>query len=505
MVISAVSRAAGKILRKARGPSVKRKDRTKITTKGITKKKFVRVIKDTTKKKFVRATQDSHIKAKRAQERDTARIATTVLPDPQVRYRLVTDIVDEQVPGMRSVNSGTFELGLYRRKLSPKRSGLTGSELRSTEPLIPENTASSMKRYEAQVKAKELARDDASHSRRYGLGEFGLSFSNIRGAAAEPYTIRYKAGTTVPVEGLFGQTKGFKTVKTTAKTYSEDVRRAAADDAALDDYITGGGDGNAWSPPGGSESYAIFNKKGEITRRDHMYWGSGYKKTLKEIKELVHSGDVSYTKWKKARQVHPQVARIEKAAKAKRMIKVSGKEGKARGSLVFTDYYETPERQWAFMQRGDTWMNPDDGYGRFMVGTPTQDILSTIGIQGKKFKRKKLTMRNDLKRIRLAKKQVAIMEKDMATKKSDRWVDFREPVLGQSPLLGIPRTRNIKAVSRKRQGIVAGTGFAISGALLYGQHDSYKIKKSPKIKRGYTGRLIKTSRGFVQERKKGKR
>ena len=61
-----------------------------------------------------------------------------------------------------------------------------------------------------------------------------------------------------------------------------------------------------------------------------MYWGSGDKKRLRDIKELVHSGDVSYTKWKKARQVHPQVARIEKAAKAKRMIKVSGKEGKAR-------------------------------------------------------------------------------------------------------------------------------------------------------------------------------
>ena len=288
MVISAVSRAAGKILRKARGQSVKRKDKTKITTKG------------TSKKKSVRATPDLHVKAKRAQERDTARIATTVLPNPKVKRKLMTDVVKETGVGPRE----RFQIGLYR-----------GGELRSTEPLIPENTPSSIKRYEAQVKAKELAESGQYSTyptgRRYGLGEFGFDFSNIRGAAAEPYTwrrdIRDGPPKSIVVEGLFGKTKGFKTVKTTAKTYSKDVRRAAADDQALDDYITGGGDGNAWSPPGGSETYAIFNKKGEITRYDDMYWGSGDKKRLRDIKELVHSGDVSYTKWKKARQVHPQV------------------------------------------------------------------------------------------------------------------------------------------------------------------------------------------------------
>ena len=239
-----------------------------------------------------------------------------------------------------------------------------------------------------------------------------------------------------------------------------------------------------------------------------MYWGSGDKKRLRDIKELVHSGDVSYTKWKKARQVHPQVARIEKAAKAKRMIKVSGKEGKARGSLVFTGADEelihgNPNRVWAFIRQSDEWMGPDDGYMRFMVGSPTQDVLSTMGVQGKKFapmwKKGKTSAARTIAYERLTskrasrastKKQVAIMEKDMAIKR-------QRGILLKSSYYG--------GRVRKRQGIVAGTGFAISGALLYGQHDSYKIKKSPKIKRGYTGKLIKTSRGFVQERKKGKR
>ena len=110
-------------------------------------------------------------------------------------------------------------------------------------------------------------------------------------------------------------------------------------DRRLDDHITGGGDGNAWSPPGGSESYTIYNKQGEITRYDSMYWGEGSKKSLSDIKELVQSGDVSYTKWKKAPDTHPQVTRVEKAGKSTRMIKMSGKEGKTRGQLMKLPMY----------------------------------------------------------------------------------------------------------------------------------------------------------------------
>ena len=353
-----------------------------------------------------------------------------LLPNPPVKRKLVKDILREggsdrggrMATRIESMDKGDHigvDVGLLR-----------GGKLKSIEPQKPQQqaTAAEWKRYHAQVaqqkKAGSLYRDfEYPTGVKYGLGVDRLEWDNLRGTDM-PYQLKNVTDkTTLPVMSFFGKTKGFKTKKTlSGKKYRAEIEADAEMGRQLDDHITGGGDGNAWSPPGGSEVYAIYNKQGVVTRYDSMYWGSGRKKSLRDIKELVQSGKVSYTKWKKAPDTHPQVARIEKAGKSTRMIKMSGKEGKARGELMQNPYGVVdaqknlqPETHWAFIQTGDTWMDPESGMG-FPVGYPTPKALARMGVKGPAFKRqdKEITKAKKQKRSNAAQRQVALMEKDIA-------------------------------------------------------------------------------------------
>lgn len=392
MVISAAARAAAKILAKS---------------------KTVRHVRRRVKRRNVLKT-------------------SKLLPNPPVKHKLVKDILREggsDRGGRMATRIESMDKGDH---LGVNVGLLRGGKLKSIEPQKPQQqaTAAEWKRYHAQVAQQKKAGDfEYPTGVKYGLGVDRLDWDNLRGTDM-PYQLKVTDKTTLPVMSFFGKTKGFKTKKTlSGKKYRAEIAADAEMGRRLDDHITGGGDGGAWSPPGGSEVYAIYNKQGVVTRYDSMYWGSGRKKSLRDIKELVQSGDVSYTKWKKAPDIHPQVARVEKAGKSTRMIKMSGKEGKARGVLM------PAGKKLGFIQTGDTWMGPDEGMEMFQVGYPTPKVLARIGVKGPAFKRQDLTKAKKQKRSNAVQRQVALMEKDIARGNEARVKFQRQKVKKLKPTL----------------------------------------------------------------------